>query len=536
MRRVLALFVALVFCAVETFDFASAQSAAATVAGSWAGWMEVSGNFQPMAASLAPDSSPPGAITNLLFGTSRPLQSLDIDGLRVRIILSDPRFPVLNGTLDDKVIAGTAEATGGRTGTFRLIRTAAIETVARKYIGAYRFADGHFLLVDSVPPPLLYSVDVGTGQVRGMYPKSATEFVSGPSILVPDPAQQTLSFEMKGDQITGVVRRGSNGALERASRVEIRQEEVRFRNGDVTLAGTLLTPVSGTRHPAVVFTHGGGAAPREWFWGFGYLMAAHGFAVLAFDKRGSGESTGDWHSATFEELADDAVAGAKFLQSRREVDRRRVGFWGLSQGAWIAPLASVRFGDAAFVITMSGGGLTPARGELLDSEYVMRNAGLSEQDVRDGLAFQQARDEYARSGFGWNEYATLLKEGAGRPWLRLPFTDLSGPATPDDPFWLNYRKFYFYDPLPTLRRLRAPLLAIFGELDTPDGVKANVAAMTAALKDGKHSDFTVRVFPNGRHNLMDLGGFSPNEYPRLQRFVPDLFDTMVLWLQRRVTR
>src|SRR4029453_666665 len=113
---------------------------------------------------------------------------------------------------------------------------------------------------------------------------------------------------------------------------------------------------------------------REWYWGFGYLMAARGFAVLAFDKRGVGESTGEWRNATFEDLADDAVSGARFLQSRPDVDGRRIGFWGLSQGAWVAPLATVRFGSAAFVVTMSGGGVTPAQGELLDSEYAMRVA------------------------------------------------------------------------------------------------------------------------------------------------------------------
>ena len=207
---------------------------------------------------------------------------------------------------------------------------------------------------------------------------------------------------------------------------------------------------------------------REWFWGFGYLMAAHGFAVLAFDKRGVGGSTGDWRSSTFEDLADDAVAGARFLQGRAEINGRRIGFWGLSQGAWIAPLAAVRFGDAAFVVTMSGGGLTPAQGELLDSDYAMRTARLSEPDIREGLAFQQARDKVIRDGSGWEEYAARLSTATSRPWWRLPGTDLSGPSAADDPFWANTRRFYFYDPIPTLRRLRTPLLAIFGELDTPE--------------------------------------------------------------------
>lgn len=185
---------------------------------------------------------------------------------------------------------------------------------------------------------------------------------------------------------------------------------------------------------------------------------------------------------------------------------------------------------------MSGGGLTPAQGELFDSEYAMRSAGLSEQEVRDGIAFQEARDNVMRGTLPWNEYAARLSSATTQRWWRLPGTDLSGPAAADDPFWENARRFYFYDPAPTLRALRAPLLAIFGELDSPSGVKTNVAAMRSALEEGRHPDFDVRVFPNGRHNLMDLTGFGPNEFPRLQRFVPGLFDTMVSWLERQAKR
>ena len=84
----------------------------------------------------------------------------------------------------------------------------------------------------------------------------------------------------------------------------------------MTLAGTLLLPESKrSKHAAVVFTHGGGAARREFVWGMGYLLAARGIAVLIYDKRGVGESKGNWGEASFEDLADDAIAGAKFLQS-----------------------------------------------------------------------------------------------------------------------------------------------------------------------------------------------------------------------------
>ena len=542
MRVVLTLLLVTAFGSAGVSHAVVAQVApsASAVAGSWAGWMDVAGNFQPFMASFTPGNTPPGKITNLLFGISRPLSALTVDGARVKVEPSDPRAPVLSGTLEGDKITGTAEARGGRTGTFRLIRTADLTTAAlARFIGAYRFTDGRLVLIDSVPETgsvQIYAVDPITGQVRGMYPTSATEFISGPALLVPEPTEHSLSFDVTGDRIAGVVRRSTDGLPERASRVEIRQEDVRFRNGDVILAGTLLLPPTAGRHPALVFMHGGGPARREWFWGFGFLMAARGFTVLAFDKRGSGMSTGDWRGSSFEELADDGVAAAKFLEQRPEVDKGHIGFWGLSQGAWTAPLAALRFPRAAFVMTLSGGGLSPAEAEIFDSEYEMRKARYGEEDIRDAMAFQTAKNQYWRTGSGWTEYIERRNQIRSKPWFPLPGTDLFGPETPEDPYWSRDRRFYFYDPVPTLRALRAPILAIFGELDSPEGVKANVAGLTNSLRAGGNRDVAVKVFPNARHNLMDLSGFGPSDYPRLQRFAPGLFETMASWLAQRVKR
>src|SRR6185503_10057769 len=91
------------------------------------------------------------------------------------------------------------------------------------------------------------------------------------------------------------------------------------------------------------------------------------------------------------------------------------------------------------------------------------------------------------------------------------------------------RRFYVYDPAPTLRALKAPLLTIFGDLDTPEGVKANVSAIKQILNQSGRSDYTVKVYPNGRHNLMEVPPDNPTEYVRLKRFPPGLFEMMVNW-------
>jgi len=82
--------------------------------------------------------------------------------------------------------------------------------------------------------------------------------------------------------------------------------------------------------------------------------------------------------------------------------------------------------------------------------------------------------------------------------------------------------------------LKAPLLAIYGELDTPEGVKAQVSAIRQIMDQAGRRDYTVKVYPNGSHNLMEVPRDNPNEWVRLKRFPPGLFETMVDWTTTQV--
>jgi pimeloyl-ACP methyl ester carboxylesterase len=322
-----------------------------------------------------------------------------------------------------------------------------------------------------------------------------------------------------------------------AARINIRQEEVTFKNGDVTLAGTLLTPTSKGKHPALVFVHGSGGRVREMYWGLGYLYAARGFVVLAYDKRGVGKSTGNWREASFHDIADDAVAAAKFLQARTDVAGNQIGFWGQSQGGWIAPLAASRFPEAAFAVALSGGGLSPAETELFDSEFELLKAGYTADEVKEALAFQKLKNEMIASPAGngkWEEYARAQAIAKNKKWFRHPGIDIYGPDRPDHPFWSFMRRSYLYDPAPTLRASKAPLLAIFGELDSPEGVKANVRAIRQIMDQAGRKDYIVKVYPNGSHNLMEVPPENPKEWVRLKRFPPGLFEWMVEWTMTQV--
>ena len=183
---------------------------------------------------------------------------------------------------------------------------------------------------------------------------------------------------------------------------------------------------------------------------------------------------------------------------------------------------------------MSGGGLSPAEQELLDSESELTKAGYTADEVSEALTFQKLKNEIIASQDKWDEYAKARAIAKDKKWFRHPGIDVRGPEKRDDAFWTHMRRFYVYDPAPTLRASKAPLLAIFGELDTPEGVKANVSAIKQILDQAGRRDYAVKVYPNGRHNLMEVPPDNPKEWVRLKRFPPGLFETMVDWTTTQV--
>jgi len=186
---------------------------------------------------------------------------------------------------------------------------------------------------------------------------------------------------------------------------------------------------------------------------------------------------------------------------------------------------------------LSGGGLTPADTELFDTEFELTKAGYTADEVKDALAFQKLKNEIIASPSNiakWDEYARARAVAKDKKWFRHPGIDVYGAEKRDDAFWTHMRRFYVYDPAPTLRASKAPLLAIFGELDTPEGVKAQVSAIRQIMDQAGRRDYTVKVYPNGSHNLMEVPRDNPNEWVRLKRFPPGLFETMVDWTTTQV--
>jgi pimeloyl-ACP methyl ester carboxylesterase len=409
------------------------------------------------------------------------------------------------------------------------------ERVLREYTGAYQWDQNAFLYLQ------LWNEFAGTnqlvafdesGEVRTLYPVDRDRFVAGPGAAVPTAVESRIEFRRDGaGKISSLTWHRDGTAPRIARRVEIeKREDVRFSNGDIQLAGTLITPKTDAKYPAIILVHGSGPGNRESMLPFARFLIRHGMAVLGYDKRGVGGSTGDWNTASFDDLAGDVVAALEYLKRRGDIDGQQIGLLGVSQAGWIMPLAAVRAKDIAFLISISGAGIPAAETTIDQAQNEMSARGMKPQTVEQIVGVMKLQYQFARTGQRWNEYAAAREKLAaqiGRP----PETF---PGTPDHPHWEFIRRLYFYDPLPTLRRLQVPTLALFGELDNNIVAGKNKVAWDSALRSAGNRDYTSVILPKANHLQLEAKVGSNAEMASLQRFVPAYSTTIQDWLAKRI--
>ena len=316
-----------------------------------------------------------------------------------------------------------------------------------------------------------------------------------------------------------------------------RTVEVRFQNGDVPLRGTLYLPADVVLAPAVVFLHGSGPQTRESYLRFfADHFARHGIASLVYDKRNTGRTDIPlWQQGggTFEELAADAAAAARILRARPEIDSSRIGFWGLSQGAWIAPIAARRADRAAFLVLISGGGVTPAEQELYDDEFKLRELGYPQPVIDSALALLRDADQYVRTGEDaeWNRLQAHLTAVRSRPWF--PLLDRFPLILPREAgAWSGLRPDLDYDPRPVLRANGVPSLVLLGERDPLTPTAETARRIEAAARDAGNPRVRIRVIPGADHGLFVPSGIRTAWFE--QSPAAGWVDEMTAWI-RQVT-
>jgi len=387
----------------------------------------------------------------------------------------------------------------------------------------------NYINEDSGQRTMLFS-DYQSGIVRRLFPISETEFVLGPGFNDQSPIQLHVQFIKDGhDAVTAISMRSSKGEVTKASRVPLHEESVVVNNGPVKLAGTLYTPTSQGPHPAIILLHGSGPLTRFSFGPYPHFFTSLGFVVLIYDKRGTGASSGTLLDASTgtsmapayypDDLVSDALAAVHFLQARSDVNSRRVGLWGSSEGGMLTTQVAARSKDVAFIIDSSGfmGPLSETVSYQIGA--VLRSQGSSRSDVEKATKFTDMWLRVARTGQGWDEFVRQRDEmrKEDKPW----FMQSSGDFASLDQMRWDWDHILTFSPLATLKEVTCPALGVYGEADTLTQVSVAVRNMRAALgQSNKH--FTIKVFPNAGHSL--------SEMPSGSRMAAGVFETLRSWL------
>jgi uncharacterized protein len=376
-------------------------------------------------------------------------------------------------------------------------------------------------------------------------------------------APVTFEGELKNGEIAGTFAQGNatgSFSLKRSSEkpaavepLPYKEEEVKFVNGSVSLAGTLTLPANGKTSPAVVLITGSGAQNRdEEIFGFKpfRLIADHltrnGIAVLRYDDRGVGGSTGSVSDSTTQDFAGDVLAAVQLLVARPDIDPKHIGLLGHSEGGIVAPIAASRSKDIAFIILMSGTAVTGEKIMLAQGEAIAKAAGAPAEDLQKQADLQKRIFQCVRSAKGWEElraYMTKLgmdqiAEMPEEQRKKIPDPQaviaktIDAQLKPTQSTWFKY--FLDFDPAGYLEKVRCPVLATFGELDLQVPTEMNRQAMVAAFEKGGNKDYTIQIFPKANHLYLSAGSGSPAEYATLKKeFVPGFLDFLTKWIRAK---
>jgi len=365
--------------------------------------------------------------------------------------------------------------------------------------------------------------------------------------LQPD---ETISGEMRQSGMSGTF------LLERADpnpvvsptpeSVPYQEVEVTFANGDVKFAGTLTLPPGGGPHPAVILITGSGPQDRdETIFGFKIFrviadhLTRHGIAVLRYDDRGVGGSTGDVNQATIEDFAGDVLSALDLLQNRSDINSTQIGLLGHSEGGIVAPLAATLSDGVAFLVLMAG---TALPGDVILVEQlklILRAGGATDDHINQQVQLQEQIIATMRTGEGWDLVERIIREEldgmSGEERAAIADADefadtvvrqrLQVAQTP----WFRY--FVDHDPRLALGQVQVPVLGVFGELDLQVPAILNQEALVLTLEQANHREYTTVIMPGANHLFQKAVTGSPTEYAQLDReFLPGFLDLITNWI------
>lgn len=319
----------------------------------------------------------------------------------------------------------------------------------------------------------------------------------------------------------------------------LHEEDLTFTAEGVTLAGKLVRPAGDGPHPIVIFVTGRSNGSLYAHYREAVQFAERGVAGLVFDSRGTGQSGGDRATLTDHNRYADVLAAIGWVKGRTDLDHAQIGLYSNSAGAWVSPVAIKRSGSIAFWIMNVGPAESLAAQQGRVPEYSMRwsgNENYTEADYQAAFEYQKKLVELTISDASWETIAAHVATTEGKIWAE----NVDRPESIDNSELDYFRRRPTFDPVPYLKEMTIPILALYGEDDFVVPPQANVPQLEAYLTEAGNTDYEIVVFPNVGHGMMLGSGLQgegdwPEQYYQWTNPQPDYYETILTWLLGHVT-
>lgn len=325
-------------------------------------------------------------------------------------------------------------------------------------------------------------------------------------------------------------------------------EEVVIQNTEdkLTLAGTLTLPKTEGPHPAVILISGSGPQNRdeEVFGHRPFLVLAdhltrHGIAVLRYDDRGIGKSTGSFNSATSKDFARDAGSAVAYLAGRKDIDSGSIGLIGHSEGALIAPMVATQSSDVAFIVMLAGTGTAGKEVSLMQAKtlrpFQVPDEEAYELFTRKTIDIASSSTELALKKAELTRHYESIEPvlqsmlPAGVEVDAFIAQQVGAMTTPWHQFFLTY------DPASHLRKVTVPVLSLAGSNDVQVPGALHQPGIRRALEKGGNDDFVIRELEGLNHMFQESKTGAMSEYLLIeQTFSPLALNEITKWVRAQV--
>ena len=312
-----------------------------------------------------------------------------------------------------------------------------------------------------------------------------------------------------------------------------RAEEVTFTNKKEgnTLAGTLTIPEGDGPFPALVLVSGSGQQNRDEelmnhrpFWVIADYLSRRGVAVLRYDDRGMGGSTGEVLNANSLDFSYDAEAAFDFLLNRKEINASQVGILGHSEGGIINFMVAERRPEVAFLVSLAGPAVNGIEVLKEQQAAILRAQGMTEEMVKfSGNANAQMFDIIEASN-DRVEADTLLRQllkgwGYNEELTEQTVGQMASP-------WMYY--FLKYDPTDAIVKTNCPALLLNGSKDLQVLASQNLPAYEKIIAEHGKTNLTLREMPDLNHLFQHCETGSPTEYVEIEETIsPEVLEAIV---------